>query len=235
MPGRKNASHIVSYFGLARTPVEIVMEMGANGKGWSDLGKFWTFPNVLSMARLVIVLPVAYLILVDGSLLWILGLVALAIATDYFDGRLARWSHSVSEWGKVLDPLADKVGGGLVVAALTIEGSLPLWFLIVILARDASIMVGGEILFRKTGIVVMSLLSGKLAVTAVSITILAALLQADPPIMRFCLVATTVLLAYSYLRYFVRFFRLLRSGAPARDQSTARDVEERNRQEVGER
>ena len=211
------------------------MEMGAKRKSWSDLGKFWTFPNVLSMARLVIVLPVAYLILVDGSLLWILGLVALAIATDYFDGRLARWSHSVSEWGKVLDPLADKIGGGLVVAALTIEGSLPLWFLVVILARDVLIMIGGEIIFRRTGIVVMSLFSGKLAVTAVSITILAALLQADPPIMQFCLVAATVLLAYSYLRYFVRFFRLLRSGDPARDQSAARDVEGKNRQEEGER
>jgi len=185
------------------------MEPNVSRHGWSGLGKFWTVPNALSLARLVIVLPIAYLILVDGPLLWILGLVALAIATDYFDGRLARWSHTVSEWGKVLDPLADKVGGGLVVAVLTLHGSLPLWFLVVMLARDLAIMAGGEVLIRKTGIVAMSLFSGKIAVTAVSITVLAALLKADPPVLQFCLIASTILLAYSYLRYFVRFFRIL--------------------------
>lgn len=187
------------------------MESNKTRRGWSGLGKFWTFPNTLSIARLIIVIPVAYLILQDGPLLWILSLVALAIATDYFDGRVARWSHSVSEWGKVLDPLADKVGGGLVVAVLTIKGSLPLWFLIVILVRDSAIMIGGEILLRKTGAVVMSLFSGKVAVTAVSITVLAALLEADLPVLQFCLIVSTILLAYSYLRYLVRFFKILRA------------------------
>jgi CDP-diacylglycerol--glycerol-3-phosphate 3-phosphatidyltransferase len=185
------------------------MDSDLRQTGWSGLGKFWTFPNVLSMTRLVIVMPVAYLILIDGPRSWIFILIALAMATDYFDGRLARWSHSVSEWGKVLDPLADKLGGGLVVAVLAIKGSLPVWFLVVILIRDLSIMLGGEILIRKTGIVAMSLFSGKIAVTAVSITVLAALLEADPDVMRFCLTASTVLLAYSFLRYFIRFFKLL--------------------------
>ncbi|MCZ6704701.1 MAG: CDP-alcohol phosphatidyltransferase family protein [Bacteroidetes bacterium] len=179
-------------------------------KGWSELGKFWTIPNVLSLARIIILVPVAYLILVDGSLLWILSLVALAIASDYFDGRLARWSHSVSEWGKVLDPFSDKIGGGLVVAALMIKGSLPVWYLIVILTRDLLIMLGGELIIRRSGIVVMSLFSGKIAVASISITVLAALLLADPPVMQFCLVASTVILAYSFLRYFARFVTLMK-------------------------
>ncbi len=187
------------------------MESRPHKKRWSELGKFWTLPNALSLARLVIVIPVAYLILVDGPLLWILGLVALAIATDYFDGRLARWSHTVSDWGKVLDPFADKVAGGLIVTVLTINGSFPMWFLIVVLGRDMLIVLGGEIIFRKKGIVTMSLFSGKIAVTAVAITVLAALLQADRPVLQFCLVTTTVILVYSYLRYFVRFIRLMKT------------------------
>ena len=199
------------------------MESKPAKKGWSELGKFWTFPNTLSLARIIILIPVAYLILVDGSLLWILSLVALAIASDYFDGRLARWSQSVSEWGKVLDPFADKVGGGLVVAVLMIKGSLPVWYLIVILARDLLIMLGGEVIIRRSGVVVMSLFSGKIAVTSISITVLAALLLADPPIMQFCLIVSTVILAYSFLRYFARFVRLIKMPQMARPQNQGKE------------
>lgn len=187
------------------------MESKPHKKRWSELGKFWTLPNALSLARLAIVMPVAYLILFDGPLLWILGLVALAVATDYFDGRLARWSHTESDWGKILDPFADKAAGGLMVTVLTIIGSLPVWFLVVVLGRDLLIVLGGEIIFRKKGVVTMSLFSGKIAVTAVVITVLAALLKADPPVMQFCEITTMVILVYSYMRYLIRFVRLMKT------------------------
>jgi phosphatidylglycerophosphate synthase len=192
------------------------MKRDKKNNRWSELGKFWTVPNVLSLTRLVIVLPVTWLIAVDGPLLWIMGLVILAIATDYLDGRLARWSHSVSDWGKVLDPFADKIGGGLVVAALTYREALPLWFLAAIILRDVAIVIGGEIIRRRTGEIVISLLSGKIAVTAVSITVLAALLKADPPVLQFCLGITSLLLAYSFLRYVRRFAQIVRSKRIAR-------------------
>ena len=181
-------------------------------KSWSDLGRFWTVANVLSMARLVIIFPVFWLIMMDGPLWWIMMLVLLAIATDYFDGRVARWSDTVSDWGKVLDPLADKIGGGLVVAALAFNGSLPLWFLFALATRDLCILGGGAILKHKTGQIVLSLWSGKVAVTGVAITSLAALLKADAPVLEFCIWTTVILLSYSFFRYFVRFFALLRKG-----------------------
>ena len=184
-------------------------------KSWSDLGRFWTVPNVLSMMRLVIILPVFWLIMQDGPLWWIMMLVLLAIATDYFDGRVARWSHSVSDWGKVLDPLVDKIGGGMVVAALVFNGSLPYWFLAVLATRDLCILAGGALLKQRTGRIVLSLWSGKVAVTGVAITSLAALLKADPPVLEFCIWVTVVLLAYSFFRYFIRFFSLLKAGPEA--------------------
>lgn len=181
-------------------------------KSWSDLGLFWTVPNVLSMARLVIILPVFWLIMTDGPLWWIMMLVLLAIATDYFDGRVARWSHSVSDWGKVLDPLADKIGGGMVVAALAFKGALPMWFLLLLAGRDLCILGGGAFLKHKTGRIVLSLWAGKVAVTGVAVTSLAALLKADHPVLEFCIWATVFLLAYSFFRYFLRFFSLLKAG-----------------------
>jgi len=189
----------------------------SESNNWSDLGRFWTTPNVLSMLRLVLVLPLAWLIITSGPLFWIMIIVVLAIATDYFDGRIARWSNTESEWGKVLDPMADKIGGGMVVAALTIQGSIPVWFLLALATRDIVILVGGGIIRMKTGEIVASMWSGKVAVTAVAITALAALLRADAPVLEFCLWASTILLAYSFLRYMVRFFSILGASGSGAD------------------
>ena len=179
------------------------------------LGKFWTLANALSMLRLVLVIPVTYLIIVDGPLLWILGLLIVALTTDYLDGRVARWSQSVSNWGKLLDPFADKVGGALVISALTLVGKLPLWFFATVIGRDLLIIFGGVIIRRRTGIIGMSILSGKLAVSAIALTVLAALLHADPDVMQFSLIFTTVLLVFSYLRYLLRFFKMYSATDPS--------------------
>ena len=60
----------------------------------------------------------------------------------------------------VLDPFADKMGGALVVSALTYVGKLPVWFIAIVVVRDLLIILGGEIIRRRTGEIGMSLLSG---------------------------------------------------------------------------
>lgn len=195
-------------------------EQRAVGAVPSELGKFWTVPNMLTLSRLVIAAPLAYLIFARGSIAWIVALTLAAVATDWFDGRLARWSHTVSGWGKVLDPLVDKIGGGAIVLALVIRGSLPLWFVAALFTRDLLIVLGGIRMTRRAGHIPSSILSGKVAITAVAITVLAALLEADPPIMRFCLIASTVLIVYSYLRYMGRYFSVM-SAARRRERESA--------------
>lgn len=179
------------------------------------LGRFWTLANMLSMVRLLLAVPIAYLILTDGPLGWLFGLILLALMTDWFDGRVARWSGTVSEWGKVLDPLADKAAGTAIVMALVIRGSLPVWFLAMLVIRDVLIVLGGVVLARRTGHVVMSAWMGKVAVTALSVTVLAALMRADEPVLRYCVWITTGLMGYSFMLYALRFVRLIKVGTGA--------------------
>ncbi len=186
---------------------------GVRKAGWvPPLGKFWTVANVLSLSRAVLVIPITYLVAVDGSMAWIFGLVLLAVLTDFLDGTVARLSHTVSNWGKVLDPLADKFAAAAVTVALVIRGSLPGWFLGLILVRDAVIVLGGVLIARRTGQVVMSIWWGKVAVTALAVTVVAALLKADPPVLQFCIWTTAVLMLYAFAHYVIRFVRLWRSG-----------------------
>lgn len=182
---------------------------------WPRLGHFWTVANLFSLARLVMAFPLAWLIWQEGPISWIVGLTLLAIASDFFDGLLARWSHTVSDWGKVLDPVADKVSGLLVVLALVGRGSLPAWLLVTVLVRDLLIVLGWLVIGRRTGLVLMSQMPGKLAVVALALTVVMALLQADPPVLKVCVIGTTTLLGYSFLHYVLRFIRLSRHPAPA--------------------
>ena len=184
------------------------------------LGKFWTVANALSLVRLLLVVPVVYLILTNASvgLLWLL--LAAIVVSDFFDGRVARWSHTVSEWGKVLDPLADKAAAIGITLALVVRETLPtlpIWFVALVASRDVLIVLGGFWLARKRSVVVMSTMTGKIAVTAIAITIMAALLQADAEVMSVCLWATSILLVISFGAYAARFSRLMRDApGPAR-------------------
>jgi cardiolipin synthase (CMP-forming) len=96
-----------------------------------------TVPNVISVVRLCCIPVFLWLLFARddrASAAWLLGGLG---ATDWVDGWIARRYAQVSEIGKVLDPAADRllfiVGAG----ALIIDGSVPLWFAWLVLAREA--------------------------------------------------------------------------------------------------
>jgi CDP-diacylglycerol--glycerol-3-phosphate 3-phosphatidyltransferase len=191
--------------------------MAAWSTSWPDLGRFWTIPNTLSLTRLVLVVPITVLLWVDGPPGWLLGLVVAAIATDWLDGRVARWTRTISDWGKVIDPIADKFAALMTVTALTFraaEPHFPLWFFGVVVGRDALILLGSALIARRSGQIVMSAWAGKAATLWLALTVLAAVLKADPPVFNVCLWMTVGLLAFSFLVYVVRTLNAVRRPPP---------------------
>lgn len=128
----------------------------------------WTVSNMLSMARILLVVPMAY-VLWHGYVEWTLAVFALAIVTDLLDGYLARKLNQISDWGKIIDPIADKIFVATVAVILVLRGDIPLWFVLAILLRDAFILAGGIYAQRKTGIVLPSNYVGKIAVIVMCI------------------------------------------------------------------
>ena len=188
--------------------------------GLPDLGTFWTAANVLSLSRALLVVPIAGLVYRGGPLGPMFALIGLAIATDWFDGRVARLTDTVSEWGKVLDATADKLAAAAVTLALLLRPeaagpSLPLWFVALAITRDTLLAVGGLVQSRRLGRFTSSLWSGKVAVTALALTVLAALLEAPPRILEALVGLTAAVMAYSIVKYSVRFVAILRHGADA--------------------
>jgi CDP-diacylglycerol--glycerol-3-phosphate 3-phosphatidyltransferase len=152
--------------------------------------------------------------------------VVIAIATDWFDGKLARWSKTVSDWGKVLDPLADKMAAGFTLLALAVTKAIPWWFVLMMVVRDVITGLGWSVLSRRTGSIFMSRMSGKAATGAVGVTVLAAIMVADPEVMNACLWITTTLLLYSFVDYFVHFVSVLRGNGKISDGEPTHAEEE---------
>jgi len=197
--------------------------------GLPAMGTFWTAANMLSLSRAVLVAPITWLIYVGGHVGVLFGLIGLAIATDWFDGRVARWSDTVSEWGKVLDATADKLAAAAVTLALLLRPpeagpNLPLWFVALAVARDVLLAIGGLVQSRRLGRFTSSLWSGKVAVTALAVTVLAALLGAAAPVMEALVGFTAAVMAYSIVKYGIRFNAIMRHGLAAleADGSTLR-------------
>jgi cardiolipin synthase len=109
-------------------------------------------PNAISFGRLLILTPlfVVLLLVARNPLLALVTLIVLGI-TDWADGFIARRFDQQTDFGKKLDPIADRVSQFVVCATLVVAGLVPLWMAIVILLSD--LLLGITILVRKPGIV----------------------------------------------------------------------------------
>lgn len=103
--------------------------------------RWWTIPNAVSLARLVIFVPLTLTLMRPGTELAATMSLALFGATDWIDGTLARALKQVSRVGEILDPIADRLGVLIIGAAATIAGYLPWWCIVVIASCD--LVLGG--------------------------------------------------------------------------------------------
>jgi cardiolipin synthase len=109
--------------------------MGATAATTSN--RIVTIPNVLSLVRLACLPWFVWLLLVQNDRANAAWLLAALGATDWVDGYIARHFDQVSELGKVLDPTADRLLFLVGVGGIIIDGSAPLWFSVLVLAREA--------------------------------------------------------------------------------------------------
>lgn len=95
-------------------------------------------PNQLTVLRIILT-PVFLILFLSDDPLMVqisLGVFILAAITDWYDGWLARKFNYITEWGKFLDPLADKILTSTAFIALVILGVLELWMVVLIILRD---------------------------------------------------------------------------------------------------
>ena len=140
--------------------------MAEDKKNRPDSKRIWTVPNVLTMLRMALI-PVYWLLMSEGKMIPALCVYVAASLTDLADGYIARKYNQITDFGKLMDPLADK----LMVLSVMLSMIIPMggrpailpWLPFIIVVVKEGLMVLGGLFMLKKGVVVYSMIIGKAA------------------------------------------------------------------------
>ena len=130
----------------------------------------WTVPNVLTMLRMALV-PVYWYFMLNDQIYIALGVFAVASLTDLADGYIARKYNLITDFGKLMDPLADKIMSISVMLSMAVKGIIPWAAPVILFLKEATMVAGGVVLYRNH-VVVQAIWIGKLAQTVVVASLL---------------------------------------------------------------
>jgi len=180
--------------------------------------KIFNASNSLSFLRLLLVIPAWFAFNnFDNNLARysVAAIGVIATITDILDGYLARKLNQITEFGKVIDPLADKVLIVFVVLNLFLLGEIPDYYFYMIIARDVLILIGGLIVAKIIGKVLPSDYIGKATVLSIAFVLLMILLNVDSKSLPFLILyyLSIVLIFASFVNYLIKAAMVLSQKA----------------------
>lgn len=122
---------------VSEPSVDAASAPGASGDG----SRILTVPNVISLIRLLCLPLFVYLLFGRENRAAAAGLLAALGATDWIDGYIARHYDQVSELGKILDPVADRLLFFVGIGCILIDGTVPVWFAVMVLVRETVVAI----------------------------------------------------------------------------------------------
>jgi len=131
-------------------------------------------PNILTLTRFALIPIIMHYLIHDN---YVLAFIVLTISgiTDILDGVIARKYNFITNFGKLIDPLADKSTQIMILATLAFKSIIPVWILAVLLLKEFIMVAGASFLYGKE-LVVSSKWYGKLATVLFYIAIVFSLL-----------------------------------------------------------
>ena len=185
------------------------------------LKELFYISNFLSIFRIILLFPLSYLLFTDTNQHRTLILVILLsmYITDLLDGFLARKLNQVTELGKIIDPLADKISVVTLVIILLIQNKIPLWFVSIVVLRDVLILLFGLMLKERKKITLMSNYPGKAAVLSIGVVIFLAVLDISEinNYIIYLMYLSIALIFYSSFLYLKRFKQTIGEKNGTRD------------------
>jgi len=169
----------------------------------SDL---WKIPNLITLGRLLLLIPTAVFLSRPNPVDKIYALVFLTVAaiSDYFDGFLARRLKQQTQLGLLLDPLSDKIMALTMTVLLIFYRQFPPWLAALIIGRDLILAIGALLLKSKISGMPSSNLTGKYTFAAIASLLVSYVIEFNDGI-RLCTPPVIALIVLSLIIYSRRF------------------------------
>lgn len=132
-------------------------------------------PNILTIIRFILI-PFIFISVITHHYLIGLIIFTLSAITDILDGFIARKYNYITDLGKLIDPLADKLTQVSLLLALTILNILPWWILAIVFIKECVMVITASVLYSKKDVVVYSKWYGKLATVLFYLAIVCSLI-----------------------------------------------------------
>ena len=134
---------------------------------------FKHIPNILTIIRFLLI-PVIIIFAVKDNYVATIIVLSVSGITDILDGFIARKYNFITDFGKLMDPLADKATQITLLAVLTLQKIIPFWIIAIVLLKEFIMISGASFLYGKE-LVVSSKWYGKLSTVLFYIAIVASL------------------------------------------------------------
>lgn len=174
-----------------------------------------TISNYFSFLRLLLAIPFWFLLdhfSDPNTRYFIFALILFASFTDIMDGYLARKFNQITEVGKIIDPLADKICIAIIILKLYLIGEIPDYYFYMIIGRDLIIFIGGIFVTKMLGKVLPSNYLGKITVLVIGFVILFITLQMDRSnlVFKAFYFASILLIFASLIAYIIRSIEFIK-------------------------
>lgn len=152
----------------------------------SFIKEYFSIPNLMGYFRILLV--AVYMVLfyrsMDGGAYWpVIVTIALSGMTDFFDGKIARKFNMVTEWGKILDPIADKITIGAIILSLTFKYKIMLAMIVLYIIKEGFMGIAGLYSVKKGHKVEGAMWYGKVCTFGTYCIMLILLLFPDIPLL----------------------------------------------------
>lgn len=141
--------------------------------------EFFYISNLITVSRIILIIPIVYLIILDSSQykMLIFGLCVIAALTDILDGYISRKLNMVTELGIVLDPIADKIAMAIILLALVIFRGFHISLVVLLMYRDLLIVMIGWFVVKRVEKPIMANMWGKINTSLITILVLLFILE----------------------------------------------------------
>lgn len=190
-------------------------------------GKILTIPNLLSLIRILLIPLFVWLYLGEENVPATAVVLVLSGLTDALDGFIARHYHMVSDFGKALDPFADKLTQFAMLCCLVVRFPRMLWLIIVLCVKEVLVASSQLLVIRKTELVLGAEWHGKITTILLYAVMILHLLWLDiPATLSWSLVGLCIgMLLLSGVLYGIRNYRAIRDNqAKAKEKGASSEA-----------
>ncbi len=164
-----------------------------------------TTASKITIARVALIPVVLLLMYIDfpGHMYWALAVFIIASCSDFVDGYIARHYNQVSNFGKFVDPLADKL---LVISVMLVYvdwGYMPAWAAIIVVARELCV-TGLRLVAVEGGKVIAAAWSGKIKTASTMVCFCFMMLPVPEFVISVCWIIVVLTTVYSGVEYFIK-------------------------------